>query len=76
MLVDARDVFCQHKFDVRNTRQKIHVTLKRKVELKQQRPSKVPLHFKEKPEKLLTQIKDANIILGTRWDPYLLTRSS
>ena len=44
------------------TRQKFHVTLKRNVELKQQRPSKVPLHLKEKLEKLLTQLKDADII--------------
>ena len=38
------------------------VTLKPNIELKQQRPSKVPLHLKEKLEKLLTQLKDANII--------------
>ena len=62
MLVDARDVYSEHKFDVRKTRQKFHVTLKPNVELKQQRPNKVPLHLKEKLEKLLTQLKDADII--------------
>ena len=62
MLVDARDVYSQHKFDVGKTRQKFYVTLKPKVELKRQRPSKVPLHLKEKLEKLLTQLKDADII--------------
>ena len=62
MLVDARDVYSQHKFDVGKTRQKSHVTLKPNVELKRQRPSKVPLHLKEKLEKLLTQLKDADII--------------
>ena len=62
MLVDARDVYCQHKFDVGKTRQKLHVTLKPKVELKRQRPSKIPLHLKEKLENLLTQLKDADII--------------
>ena len=62
MLVDARDVYSQHKFDVGKTRQKFHVTLKPNVELKRQRPSKVPLHLKEKLEKLLTQLKDADII--------------
>ena len=51
MLVDARDVYSQHKFDVGKTRQKFHVTLKPNVELKRQRPSKVPLHLKEKLEK-------------------------
>ena len=32
------------------------------MELKRQRPSKVPLHLKEKLEKLLTLLKDADII--------------
>ena len=62
MLVDARVVYSQHKFDVGKTRQKFHVTLKPNVELKRQRPSKVPLHLTEKLEKLLAQLKDADII--------------
>ena len=62
MLVDARDVYSQHKFDVGKTRQRFHVTLKPNVELKRQRPIKVPLHLKEKLEKLLTQLRDADII--------------
>ena len=65
MLVDARDVYSQHKFDVGKTRQKFHVTLKPNVELKGQRPSKVRLHLKEKLEKLLTQLKDSDIIRET-----------
>ena len=36
--------------------------MKLNVELKRQRPSKVPLHLKEKLEKLLTQLKDADNI--------------
>ena len=62
MLIDSRDVYSQHNFDIRKTRQKFHVTLQPNVELKKQRPSKVPLHLKEKLEKLLTQLKDADII--------------
>ena len=62
MLVVARDVYSQHKFDVGKTRQKFHVTLKLDVELKQQRPSKAHSHLKEQLEKLLTQLKDADII--------------
>ena len=62
MLIDSRDVYSQHKFDVGKTRQNFHVTLKPNVELKKQRPSKVTLHLKEKLEKLLTQLKDADII--------------
>ena len=62
MLLDSQDVYSRHKFDVGKTRQKFHVALKPKAELKRQRPSKVPLHLKEKLEKLLTQLKDADII--------------
>ena len=79
-LVDARNVYSQHKFDVGKTRQKFHVTLKRNFKLKRQRPSKVPLHLKEQLEKLLkqlkTQISSVRWVTTTRWDGYLLTRSS
>ena len=34
LLIDSRDVYSQHKFDVGKTRQKFHVTLKPNVELK------------------------------------------
>ena len=61
-LIDSRDVYSQHKFNVGKTRQKFHVTLKPNVKLRRQRPNKVPLHLKEKLEKLLTQLKDADII--------------
>ena len=43
------------------TRQNFLVRLKPKTELKLKRPSKVPLHLKEKLEKLLTQLNDASI---------------
>ena len=62
MLVDAWDVSSQKKFDEGKTCKKFHVTLKPSIELKRQRPSKVPFHLKEKLEKLLTQVKDADII--------------
>ena len=62
MLIDSRDVYSHHKFDVVETHQKFHVTLKPNGELKRQRPSKLTLHLKERLEKLLTQLKDADII--------------
>ena len=62
MLIDSEEVYSLHKFDVGKTRQKFHVTSKPNVELKCQRASKVPLHLKDKLEKLLTQLKDADII--------------
>ena len=62
VLIDSKDVYSLHKFNVGKTRQKFHVTLKPNVVLKRQRASKVPLHLKDKPEKLLTQLKDADIL--------------
>ena len=62
MLIDSKDVYSLHKFDVGKTRQKLHVTLKPNVELKCQQASKVPLHLRVKLEKLPTQLKDADII--------------
>ena len=47
MFIESRHVYSQHKFDVGKIRQKFHVTLKPNVELKRQRPSKVPLQLKE-----------------------------
>ena len=61
LLLDSQDVYCRHKFNVGRTRQKFHVTLEPKAELKRQRPSKVPLHSKKKLEKFQTQLKDADI---------------
>ena len=62
MPIESKDVYSLHKFDVGKTRQKFHVTLKPNVELKRQLASKVPLHLKDKLEKLLTQLRDADII--------------
>ena len=48
MIIDSRDVYSQHKFDIGQTKQKFHVTLKPNSELRKQRPSKCPLHLKDK----------------------------
>ena len=61
MLIDST----LNKFDVGKTRQKFHVTLKPNLEMKRQRASKVPLYLKDKLAKLLTQLKDADIIRET-----------
>ena len=62
MIVDSRDVYSQLKFDIGQTKQKFHVTLKPNSELTEQRPSKGPLHLKDKLEKLLGQLQDSGII--------------
>ena len=62
MLIDSKDMYSLHKFDVGKTGQTFHVTMKPNVELKRQRAGKVPPHLKDKLEKLLTQLKGADII--------------
>ena len=62
MIIDSRDVYSQHKFDIGQTKQKFHVTLRPNSKLRKQRPSKCPLHLKDKLEKLLRQIQDSGII--------------
>ena len=62
MLIDSKHVYSLHKFDVGKTRQIFHVTLKPIVDLKRQRAGKLPLQLKDKLEKLVTQLKDADII--------------
>ena len=62
MLIDSKDVYSLHKFDIGKTRQKFHVTLKPNVELKRERASKVALHLNDDFKKLLKQLMDADII--------------
>ena len=62
MIIDSSDVYSQHKFDIGQTKQKFHVTLKPKTELRKQRPSEVPHHLKDKLEKLLAQLQETGII--------------
>ena len=65
MIIDSRDVYLQHKFDIGQMKQKFHVTLKPNSKLRKQRPSKCPLHLKDKLEKLLGQLQDSGIIRET-----------
>ena len=62
MIIDSRDVYSQHKFDIGQAKQKFHVTLKPNSEHRKQRLSKCPLHLKDKLEKLLGQLRDSGII--------------
>ena len=71
MIIDSRDVYSQHKFDIGQTKQKFHVTLKPNSELRKQRPSKVPLHLEDKLEKLLGQLQETGIIRETGDDDEL-----
>ena len=69
MLLDSRDVYSQHKFNVGKTRQKFHVMLKQNVELKRQRSSEVPLHFVGKTGETFNSVKECRHYSrnGRRW---------
>ena len=61
-IIQSGDVYSQQKFDIGQTRQNFHVTLKPNSERRKQWPSKCPLHLKDKLEKLLGQAQDSCII--------------
>ena len=67
MIIDYRDVYSQHKLDIGQTKQKFHVTLKPNSELHKQRCIKVPLHLKDKLEKLLKKLQETDII-REKWE--------
>ena len=62
MIIDSRDVYSQHKFDISQTKQKFHVTLKTNSGLKKKWPNKCALHLEDKLEKPLGQLQDSGII--------------
>ena len=62
MLIDSKNVYSLHKCDVERTRLKFHVSLEPNVQLKCQRTSNLQLNLRVKVEKLLTQLKDADIV--------------
>ena len=62
MLINSKVVFSLHKLNVGKTRSKLQVTLKPNVEFKRQKASEVSLHLKDKLKKLVTQLKEADII--------------
>ena len=67
MLVDAGDVYSQNKFDVGETRQELLVTLKLSVQLKRQRPRKVPLTPKREAGKITHTTKRCRIFSWKGW---------
>ena len=63
VLLDDEDVYSHHKYDIGRTKQKFHIPLKKDCEFKKQRPSKVPLHLRDKLEALMDELIPARIIL-------------
>ena len=62
VLLDDEDVYSHHKYDIGRTKQKFHIPVKKNCEFKKQRPSKVPLHLRDKLETLMHELIQAGII--------------
>ena len=62
VLLDDEDIYSHHKYDMGRTKQKFHIPLKRDFEFKKQRPSKIPLHLRDKFETLMDELIEAGII--------------
>ena len=61
-LVDPNDVLSKFIYDVGKITQDFHIKLKKDAELQKQRPSKVPLHYRDRLEILLNELQRARII--------------
>ena len=53
--------FSKFTYDVGKIKQEFHVKLKKDAELRKQRPSKVPLHYRDRLELLLNELQRAGI---------------
>ena len=63
MIIDSRDVYSQHKFDIGRTRQQFHVSPSNQTPNSEDKDlAKYLLHLKDKLEKLLGQLQDSGII--------------
>ena len=61
-LIENNDVFSKFTYEVGKITQEFHVKLKKDAELRKQRPSKVPLHYSDRPEILQNELQGAGII--------------
>ena len=60
--IENNDVFSKFTFDVGKITQEFQVNLKKDAELQKQRPSKVPLQYRDRPGIFLSELQRARII--------------
>ena len=62
VLNENNDIFFKFTYDVGKITQDFHVKLIKHAELRKQRPSKLPLHYRNRLEILLIELQRAGII--------------
>ena len=62
IILQDNDVYSHHKYDIGRTKHKFHLPLKKDATFKKQRRSKIPIHLRDKLEKLMGELIQAGII--------------
>ena len=62
IILDYRQVYATTKFDVGKTKVKLNLPIKKDANFKKQRISKVPIHLRERIQKLLDVLKKYDIV--------------
>ena len=62
IILQDNDVYSHHKYYSGRTKHKCHLPLKKKATFEKQRPSKIPIHLRDKLEKLMDELIQAGII--------------
>ena len=62
IILQDNDVYSHHKYDIGRTKHKFHLPLKKDATFKEQRPSKIPIHLRDKLERLMDELIQAGII--------------
>ena len=62
LIIKHEDLYSNHKYDLGLTKEKFQIKLKPNAELRTQRPSKVPLHYREIVKTLLETLQQHGII--------------
>ena len=56
ILIEDNDVYSHHNNDIGRTKHKFHLPLKIDAIFKNQRSSKIPIHLRDKLEKLMVEL--------------------
>ena len=62
ILINNQHCYAKHKNDVGKISTSFRIRIKETCKLQTQRPSKVPIHYRDRLNKLLTELEKYNII--------------